>query len=90
MFSYTNIFTKHSTLDFKVCRINQQPATTATKTTSTKGWPDSKMRLAPAKTKRGVQMDVHKRKISKFIGLYNTGKPSNSGLGLCSPDVECN
>ena len=35
-------------------------------------------------------MAVHEREISKFLGLYNTGRPSNSGLGLRSPDVERN
>ena len=57
---------------------------------STKGRPDSKTRLAPAKTKWGVQMAVHERKISKFLGLYNTERPSNSGLGLRSANVERN
>ena len=31
-----------------------------------------------------------KQKISKFFSLYNTGRPSNSGLGLRSPNVERN
>ena len=35
-------------------------------------------------------MAVHERKISNFLGLYNTGKPSNSRLGLRSPNVERN
>ena len=56
----------------------------------TKGRPDSKTKLAPAKTKWDVQMAVHERKISKFLGLYNTGRPSNSGLGLRSANVERN
>ena len=35
-------------------------------------------------------MAVHKRKVSKFFGLYNIGRQSNSGLGLRSPNVERN
>ena len=35
-------------------------------------------------------MAVHERKISKFLGLYTTGRPSNSRLGLRSPYVEHN
>ena len=69
-----------------------QPRTTGTKTSSTikgrsRGRPKSKTRLAPEKTKRGVQMAVHERKTSKFLGLYNTGRPSNFRLGLRSPYV---
>ena len=71
-----------------------QPRTTATKTSSTKGRsrgrPDLKTRLVPTKAKKGVQMAVHERKTSKFLGLYNTGRPSNSRLGLTSPYVERN
>ena len=62
----------------------------AMKTSSTKVQPDSKMRPAPAKTKMGIQMAVHEQKISKFLGLYDTGRSSNSGLGLSSPDVKHN
>ena len=35
-------------------------------------------------------MAVHEQKIAKFLDLYNTEIPSNSRLGLCSPDVEHN
>ena len=35
-------------------------------------------------------MAVHQRKIAKFLGLYNTGRPSNSRLGLRSPNFERN
>ena len=64
-------------------RISDQPSTTATKTCSTgkdstNGRPDSKTRPATAKTKRGFQTAVHKQKISKFLALYNTGRPGRS------------
>ena len=35
-------------------------------------------------------MAVHERKTSKFLGLYNLERPSDSRLGLRSPYVERN
>ena len=35
-------------------------------------------------------MAVHERKNSKYLGMYNIGRPSNFRLGLRSPNVERN
>ena len=32
---------------------------------------------------------IPRTKNSKYLGMYNTGRPSNFRLGLRSPNVEC-
>ena len=85
IFSYTNAFYKTPILEFKdVChfRIDQRPAATYMYSSHENKFDQRSARFeneaGPAKTKRGVQMAVHERNISKFLLCTTQGdRPTN-------------
>ena len=47
-------------------------------------------KAGPCKNQEGHPNGSPRTKTSKYLGMYNTGRPSNFRLGLCSPNIKCN